>query len=294
MRVFITGVGGFIGGELARYLHSKGVVVRGASHDVAKVGAVVEMLERAFEFDLESEINPVWFEGCDAVVHCAYDGRPGKGKINVQGTLRIYQAAERAGVPFQLFISSHSARPDAVSEYGLQKYEIERMFLEKGQAVIRPGLVVGNGGLYARNRHAIMRIPFLVLPGGKSVPIYYVAVTDLLYCIMMMVERRMFGAYNIFGARPVTLLDYVREILKSEGRRAVVFSVPLEPLFFVANCLEHRLDLFSRLLSRIETARLNMFSPIHQSDINLFKKYPLLLRDAVKSDCDVVWRNDRE
>lgn len=293
MRVFITGVGGFIGGELARYLHSKGVIVRGSSHDVAKLGSIVESLEQVYEFGLDSEIDAAWFEGCDAVVHCAYDGRSGKGKVNVEGTMRIYAAAASAGVPYQLFIGSHSARPDAVSEYGRHKYEIEKLFIEKGQAVIRPGLVVGNGGLYAENKRYILRAPFLVLPGGKTVPIYYVAAGDLLCCVNVIIERCMRGAYNIFCRQPASLLDFSLAILKSESRRKVVLTVPFVPLLSMARYLSRRIICLSDYFLRMEAARLNMQDPVHQSDIGLFMEFPLLLDDAVKSASGGMLRDNR-
>ena len=51
---------------------------------------------------------------------------------------------------------------------------------QHGQAVVRPGLVIGPGGLFAENQKAILRSPFLILPEVDLSSVYYVALEDLL------------------------------------------------------------------------------------------------------------------
>ena len=51
--------------------------------------------------------------------------------------------------------------------YGKNKYDLEKWFLKIPHSkVIRPGLVVGNGGIYQRISGFVQRFKYLPLPGG--------------------------------------------------------------------------------------------------------------------------------
>ncbi|GAB6124853.1 NAD-dependent epimerase/dehydratase family protein [Humidesulfovibrio idahonensis] len=159
MHVFITGAGGFIGLALTRHFKSLGWRVSGSSHHEAGLAQLTGLVDCAVRLDLSSTPPTALFLGCDAVVHCAYNPAPGSEEQNVRGTCGHFSAAAAAGVPYQLFMSSHSARPDAPGECGRTKYRLEQVFLAAGHAVVRPGLVVGEGGLYAKQRRPFCGSP---------------------------------------------------------------------------------------------------------------------------------------
>jgi nucleoside-diphosphate-sugar epimerase len=71
------------------------------------------------------------------------------------------------GVQRQLFFSSYSAGEHATSIYGQTKYAIERACAPLGSVVIvRPGLVIGPGGIYGRIENWIRHSPIIPLPDG--------------------------------------------------------------------------------------------------------------------------------
>nr|NJM01482.1 NAD(P)-dependent oxidoreductase [Desulfobacula sp.] len=228
MRVFIVGAGGFIGGALVQYLHAHGIIVGGSSHKLSRLKLLTGILEHTAEIRFDQFVESEYFKGYDAVIHCAYKSGLNSGKSNVESTRLIYTAAEDAGVPFQLFVSSHSARPDATSQYGIQKYELECFFIEHGQAVVRPGLVVGPGGLFAQNRKSILRAPFLILPSVDQVPVYYIALEDLLNSITQILEKRLTGAFNLFCEPSVSLREFIKAVSRSEGRVIPLLSIPIQ------------------------------------------------------------------
>ena len=284
MRVFIVGAGGFIGGALVHYLHSHGVIVGGSSHELSRLKLLTDILDCSVEIQFGQPVEPEYFKGFDAVIHCAYKADPNSEKLNMKGARLIYEAALSAGVPFQLFISSHSARPDAVSKYGIQKYEIECFFLEHGQAVVRPGLVVGAGGLFAQNRRSILRAPFLVLPSVDRVPVYCVALEDLLKGMMQILEKRLTGAFNLFCDPPVMLRNFISAVSRSEGRFIPLFSIPIEPIFKIIDLLLWMRIPLSPAIERFTVLRQNMKTPLHVSDLSRFVRKQIMIDDAVKRD----------
>ena len=114
-------------------------------------------------------MSPEDLAGVETVVHLAYD-RKAAIELNVEGVKRVFNAAKEAGASRQIFVSSYSARPDALSEYGRLKYLLESFFLECGQTIVRPGLVIGNGGLFGRNMEKILHTPLMPFAGFRQRP----------------------------------------------------------------------------------------------------------------------------
>ena len=76
---------------------------------------MTDILESSIEIRFGQCVEPKCFKGFDAVILCSYKPGPNSEKLNMESTRLIYKVAQTAGVPFQLFVSSHSVRPDAAS-----------------------------------------------------------------------------------------------------------------------------------------------------------------------------------
>ena len=104
---------------------------------------------RGIKFQLGDEVSPASLAGVNALVHCAYDFKPLRWEeihvVNVDGARKLFQAAHAAGVGKMICISSISAYDGCRSLYGHTKLRIEKLALENGALVIRPGLVYGSG-----------------------------------------------------------------------------------------------------------------------------------------------------
>jgi nucleoside-diphosphate-sugar epimerase len=105
---------------------------------------------------LGAEISPSSLAGVTALVHCAYDFKPLRREeinaVNVEGTRKLLLAARTAGIGKIVCLSSISAYDGCQSLYGRAKLEIEKIALDQGALVIRPGLVYGGGpgGMFGR------------------------------------------------------------------------------------------------------------------------------------------------
>lgn len=224
MTVFLTGANGFLGSHLLRHWVSLGCDVRAAARHWT-ASHIEPVPHRRVEFELNGNIPPEDLAGVHVAVHLAYDRKAGL-EANVAGVRRVFAAAEAAGVTRQIFVSSYSARPDAISEYGRLKFQLETFFLDRGQSIVRPGLVVGNGGLFGRNMETILRLPFVPLLGGGADLLPVVAVDDFVAAMTLLLNREP-TAYNLFNRELVTMRELVTAINRAAGHRAFCFNVPL-------------------------------------------------------------------
>ncbi len=104
-----------------------------------------------------------------AVVHAALATGPDSYQVNVAGTTRWLEEAQAAGVPLQIFLSSLSAAPAALADYGRAKYALEERFTAAGGVVFRLGVVVGPGGMFGRMVESARRFPVVpLLDGGRQ------------------------------------------------------------------------------------------------------------------------------
>jgi nucleoside-diphosphate-sugar epimerase len=212
MNVFITGVTGYLGQRLAASLVKQGHRAVGSSRR---------------EYELGQPVDPAMFEGCDVVIHAAHDFKRGAMDRNIEGTRACFAAARKCGVRRQIFLSSYSARADALSEYGKTKYRIERIFLEGGETVLRPGLVVGNGGLFARQRAALLRTPVVPVIGDGSLPTVVIAIGHFLDATAAAMIRGEPGEFGLFYDERPSMRQFVRAIKAHAGQCAVILPLPV-------------------------------------------------------------------
>ena len=111
----ITGVTGFLGSQLAADLAGRGFRVVGSTSSEAGLRVPTPGAEGKVVLRLDGTLDPGIVRGVDTLIHCAWDLRPGTMRENIAGTERLVRAAEEAGVAHQLFMSTYSAHPAAVT-----------------------------------------------------------------------------------------------------------------------------------------------------------------------------------
>ena len=157
--VVVTGAGGFIGGRAVEILHASGrarvrAIVRRWS-TAARIGRLPVEIVRADVTDPTSLAQS--FAGASAVLHCAR----ADGRVNVEGTRGVLEAAQRAGVRRVVHLSTievYGVTSGNITEamqmratgreYGDSKMAAEAVCLEaasRGQEVVilRPTVVYG-------------------------------------------------------------------------------------------------------------------------------------------------------
>jgi nucleoside-diphosphate-sugar epimerase len=225
VRIFITGVNGFLAGKLAGHLSRAGHQIRGCSRSPSAHS-------RGRVWLLEDPPDPSLLEGADVLIHAAHDATPGALHRNVDGTLALANAARRVGVGRQIFLSALSAADDSESEFGRAKRAIERVFLDR-DTVIRPGLVIGPGGLFDRVRGMLREYPYLPLPEGGRAELPILGLSDFCRSVEGILDRPERREFNLYSEKPKAreFLDRLRQML---GSRVRFVPMSMWPVFRLA------------------------------------------------------------
>lgn len=256
MRLFLTGVSGFVGARLARLALERGDAVAGACLGDRPVPAGVDfrpidVLDEGALGAFVEEFAP------DAVVHLAALSHVGASwqrmadyfRVNVLGTERVLAAS--AGVPRVVVASSaevYGAVPEAeqpiaeerepapASPYALTKAAAERLALEAGAVVVRSFNLLGAGQSpgfalpsFARQLAAIARgerEPVLRV-GNLSARRDFVHAADGAAAYRLLAEAGEAGAvYNLASGEAHSIAEMLDRLMAVAGVTARVETDP--------------------------------------------------------------------
>jgi len=288
MNVLITGASGFLGGHLVERFVNQGYRVRALVRRTSRTdhleGLGVELCVGSM-FDADSLARAV--SGVDLVIHAAAtmagtwdDYRAG----TIEGTEKLLQLAERAGVKRLVYISSISVyafsdqapgrtvtedspyETELLTNYSRSKIEAEKRVLayqpEGGMTVvtIRPGLIYGERGPWnlprmgyraGRNRYLI------VGRGNTALPVVYVG--NLVDAVVKAAEadsERVAGeVVNVLDDELFTQMEWLRR-----------YQSEVNPELRIRRC-PYLVALFGEALSRVAGRLLHRPSPIQKSHL---------------------------
>jgi nucleoside-diphosphate-sugar epimerase len=145
MKVAITGGTGFVGRHLAQRLLSLGhqpiLLVRGRDRRNVPVAPVIHT-DLSDPRQLAEAI-----QGCDAIAHCAGINRQigvqTYGRVHIEGTRNVIEAAKRSGVSRVLMLSFLRARPNCGSPYHESKFQAEELLRQSAlnYTILKAGMI---------------------------------------------------------------------------------------------------------------------------------------------------------
>lgn len=175
------------------------------------------------------------------VVHCAYMSRhttlAEARRVNEEGTARVLALARSSGARF-VFISSTGAHAESLSYYGQSKLAIEGWLDLARDLVIRPGLILGPGGLFQRISESVAKFGFVPVFDGGHQRIQTVHVDDLCRAIVKAIELRLTGRYVVADPASMELRDLFRDIGTRMGRKVRLVPMPAGPMLFALRAAE--------------------------------------------------------
>lgn len=279
MRILIFGGSGFIGAELSKYLtlHKAEVVIFARSPP--KNNNYSEFVKWSFDSKLTQEL----IKDADAAIHLANDTKD--LKKTYYGTLACISELRKHGVKYQMFMSSYSASKEALSEYGQLKYKIEKK-LSADITIIRPGLVIGSGGIYQKIKKTLLNNLFYpIFITEYEVPV--IAIGKLCKEIYSIIQnKKKPSEVNIFEHKFIRLNQLIFNIVKNKKNKIGIY-LPIILTLIVIKLNEFfkngiSLDNFRGLILNQRVKKISAFKPIrsckeNQADNNQITKKTYIL-----------------
>lgn len=271
MRIFITGATGFIGGRLAQRLAEDGHKLHALIRSPHKTAHLQHANIRLFKGEL-SDVKSIdaAIAGCQAAFHLAayaktWSRDPGLfHRINVEGTVNVFEAAQRAGVQRVVFTStggtlnpSDDGQPSDedtprtlpyFNDYERTKAVAEekaREYTHNGLPVVTvnptrvygPGLVAESAAmtkiirLYNRGR-------WRIIPGDGSRYGNYVFIDDVVQAHILALQRGTPGQRYIAGGENATYDDFFEKLKKVSGKNYAMLHLGY-PLLRAATYIQY-------------------------------------------------------
>ena len=220
MKIAITGSNGFIGSAL------KKVCIK---EEIETIGLCRNPTANDTRFDLnDSKTFQYIPKDVNALVHAAYTTQAKdlkkSSQANIEGSKALFDFCHKAGIPI-IFLSSCSAHVNARSFYGRSKYQLEK-YLLRTDTIIRPGFVIGNGGIYKRLENSIKTLKFAPLFWGGQQPLQIIHLDELVQGIVAVMKEKLSGVYTLVHSTPYSIKDFYTLILKKLGIKPRFVKLP--------------------------------------------------------------------
>lgn len=228
MKLLITGATGYIGTRLVKAAIDRGYQVVSLSRQPGRQSEV-----EWIKYDLAIPVEMTLPDDASAVVHLAANllAAAGTESIDeVKSARLLLKAASKIGAKF-IFVSSQTAQPDAPTEYGRIKWQIEQEVLAAGGWVVRPGQVYGANkrALFGTLADVVEKMP--ILPAFLPAPtIHPIHVDDLAEGLLRLAESDaiLSDVVQLGSPKPVSFTDFLAVLASARIRRRRFFMpVPI-------------------------------------------------------------------
>lgn len=239
--VLVIGASGFVGGHLTRALLAAGYAVRCLVRNPAKA---VGLASAGCEVVPGDIADPAAVQRAVSGVEAVYisihtlSPQPGSGAaqrfmdIEQTGVQNVISACRASGPPRVIYVTSLGISPAELSEWLRGRWQTEQLLLGSGLAatVIRPGFIVGVGGLGFDTVVGNARRRLAISLGGDHPRMRPIAVDDLIYYLVgILDDPRTYGQrYDVGNDEVLSINELTDRTAQALGRpHPHKFQLPL-------------------------------------------------------------------
>ena len=228
----VTGAYGYSGKYIAARLLAAGQRVRTLTNSIGRenpFGARVEA--HPYHFDKPDELARS-LDGAHALINTywvRFDHRDFTHSRAVQNTLRLFDAAKRAGVPRIVHVSITNPSLDSPLPYFRGKAELEAALRELGVscAILRPTVLFGEEDILVNNiAWMLRRFPVFGVFGDGAYQLQPIFVDDLAALAVDAAASKTNITLDAIGPETFTYRELVELVGRAIGRRRPIISIP--------------------------------------------------------------------
>ena len=251
MNIAVVGATGFVGSHLVPHLAQQGHTVIAISRTGRRLPKWTDAVDaRAADVTTGAGLDEAML-GADAVVHLVAIPRESKGRrfeqVNVRGTRRVVDAAERAGIRRFVHLSVMGVADDPKLGYLCSKWLGEQAVRQSSLdwVVLRPSLMFGQGDGFFNLVKTTLRFwsPGVVaIPGRGDSRFQPLAAEDLAIAVERCLTDagRAGSVYELGGPDWLTYRQIVDEVMRVTGMRRLKLPIPI-PLISALTSVTDRL-----------------------------------------------------
>ena len=254
LTVAVIGATGFVGSHLVPHLAHAGHRVIAVSRHGRRNADWTDAVEARAADVTASGLDDA-LAGSDAAVHLVAIPRQTKGltfeEINVRGTRRVVDAAERAGITRFVHLSAMGVIDDPKLGYLDSKWRGEQAVRSSSLdwVVLRPSLLFGKGDGFFRLVKTTLRYwsPGIVaIPGSGDARFQPLSVEDLTIAVEKSLTAADRGAsvYELGGPDWVTYREIVNEVMRVTRMRRLKLPMPIPLISALTSVTDRVLPIF--------------------------------------------------
>ncbi|HET8777138.1 MAG TPA: complex I NDUFA9 subunit family protein [Candidatus Limnocylindria bacterium] len=250
MKVAVVGATGFVGSHLVPHLVANGHEVIAISRSGRRLPEWADAVEPRAANVVDGDLDTA-LAGAEGVVHLAAIPRESGGRrfdeVNVLGTHRVVEAAQRIGVRRFIHLSVLGVADDPNLAYLFSKWRGEEAVRESALdwVVLRPSLMFGTGDGFFNLVKTTLRwwSPGIVaIPGKGDARFQPLSVDDLAIAVgkSLTDPDRVRTVYELGGPAYLSYREIVDNVMRVTGMRRLPVGVPI-PLISALTAVTDRL-----------------------------------------------------
>jgi nucleoside-diphosphate-sugar epimerase len=225
--IVITGANGFIGNAFVNFFAKKEFAVIALVRKIPN-DKIPNITYKIYEMESESEMN--FLNENSILIHCAYlksEKLIYSQDINLFAGKHLINEARRKNIQNCVFMSSISVESTSGAYYSNQKKQLENLFLQNNNLIVRPSLVIGNGGLFLKTILTLRKTKILPLINGGKQPIFYVGIDDLVQYVFYCLDNNINHIQQVTNPKSINYKDFYLQIAKSYQFKIILIPIPV-------------------------------------------------------------------